>query len=231
MTGDSLDQRDAPIGREPAINAPWPPLAVAAVILILYALQSLAGDPNGPILRFAFIPADLGEGRWSGLFTALFVHGGWPHAFLNGLGALAFGAPVARLFGLDLRGVLAFFVFYLGAGALANIGFALVHPGSPVLVVGASGAVSALMGGASRLVDRRLAQESGGLAPFGSKTVIAMAVSWIGINAVMAVVGLGMVAADAPIAWEAHLAGYAVGLFAVGPLARLLGRSWAVERR
>ncbi len=55
------------------------------------------------------------------------------------------------------------------------------------------------------------------LAPFTSRTVLAMAISWLLINAVMAFVGLGAVTGDAPIAWEAHLVGYAVGLLAIGP--------------
>lgn len=223
MSEDYLD-KGAPTAREPAFNAPWPAVAIAAAILVLYALQSL-GNPEGPILKYGFSPSELSEGRWGGLFTALFVHGGWPHALLNGLGALAFGAPVARLLGMDGRGVLSFFGFYLLAGAVANLGFALVHPGSPALLVGASGAVSALMGGASRLVDRRRFAGGPVLAPFTSRTVAAMAISWLLINAVMAFVGLGAVSGDAPIAWEAHIAGYAVGLFAIGPIARALGRA------
>lgn len=222
MSEDFLG-KGAPTAREPAFNAPWPAVALAAVILGLYGLQSL-GNPEGPILKYGFSPSELVNGQWGGLFTALFVHGGWPHAFLNGLGALAFGAPVARLFGLDARGVLSFFGFYLLAGAIANLGFALIHPASPALLVGASGAVSALMGGASRLVDRRRSVDGPVLAPFTSRTVMAMALAWLIINAVMAFVGLGAVTGDAPIAWEAHLVGYAVGLLAIGPLARALGR-------
>src|SRR5205085_5386991 len=39
------------------------------------------------------------RGRWGGLITALFVHGNWPHAIFNALFLLAFGTPIARLFG------------------------------------------------------------------------------------------------------------------------------------
>jgi membrane associated rhomboid family serine protease len=51
-----------------------------------------------------------------------------------------------------------------------------------------------------------------------------MALAWLFVNAVVALVGVGGVAGDAPIAWEAHLVGYAAGLILVGPVVRLLRR-------
>jgi hypothetical protein len=45
------------------------------------------------------------------------------------------------------------------------------------------------------------------------------------VNVVIGWVGLGGVSAGAPIAWEAHLVGYAVGLILVAPVSRLLGRA------
>jgi membrane associated rhomboid family serine protease len=207
-----------PEAAEPAVRAPLPALLLAASFLVLYAVQLTAPDPDTPIARFGFSPAELAEGRWTGLVTALFVHGGWAHAFLNALGCLAFGAPVARLFGAG-KGVVAFFAFFLVCGALASLGYAALHWGAPHVLIGASGAVSGLMGAASRLLDRRF-----GLAPFTSRTVVSMALAWLFVNAVVALVGVGGVAGDAPIAWEAHLVGYAAGLILVGPVVRLLRR-------
>jgi membrane associated rhomboid family serine protease len=215
--------------REPAFNAPWPALLIAALILLLYALQSTSGVHDSLIKAFGFAPVDLKEGRYLPLVTALFVHGSWTHALLNGLGALAFGAPVARLMGLGLRGVLVFYLFYLLCGVVAGVGFAWLHPDAEVLLVGASGAVSGLMGAASRLIDRRAAMRNGGLAPFRNGTVMSMALAWLVINALAAVVGFGVISGDAPIAWEAHLFGYAAGLLLVEPAWRVLagGRSFA----
>jgi membrane associated rhomboid family serine protease len=204
---------------EPALRAPWPALVLAASFLGLYALQAASGVPDQFLTRFGFVPADLGRGRWTGLVTALFVHGGWAHAFLNALGALAFGAPVARLFGRGAGGVLAFFGFFLFCGVVSNLGYAAVHWGASYVLVGASGGVSGLMGAASRLIERR-----GALAPFASRTVVGMALAWLFVNLMIGWVGLGGVAAGAPIAWEAHVVGYAVGLALVEPVARLLRR-------
>ena len=204
--------------REPAVRAPWPALALAGSFLGLYALQGLAGD-DAVVARFGFSPVELAQGRLSGLGTALFVHGGWAHAFLNALGALAFGAPVARLFGKG-GGTLAFFGLFLICGALSSLAYAGLNWGAPHMLVGASGAVAGFMGAASRLMGG-----GPGLAGFTSQPVLSMAAAWILVNLIIAVVGLGAVTGGAPIAWQAHLAGYAVGLLLVGPFARLLRRA------
>ena len=214
----SPTQYDAPPRREPFLNAPWPLLAIVAAILGGYALQSFSGYSEAAVRVLGFSPADLRVGRWSGLVTALFVHGGWAHAGLNAVGALAFGAPVARLFGPSARGVVGFFVFYLLCGVLGSLGFALVTWGSPDVLVGASGAISGLMGAASRLVDRRP-----GLAPFLSRTVISMGLGWVVVNLLIAFTGLDVGQGSQPVAWEAHLFGYAAGLLLIGSIARAAG--------
>ena len=206
--------------REPFLRAPWPAAALSVLFLALYGLQSLAGDPQAIASTFGFSPAALAAGRWTGLFTALFVHGGWPHVFLNSLGALAFGAPLARLFGRGAAAAVVFFGFFLVCGVVSSLGYAAVHWGAPYVLVGASGGVSGLMGAASRLIERR-----GALAPFTSHTVIGMAAAWAIVNVVIGWVGLAAISGGAPIAWEAHLVGYAVGLVLIGPVAHALGRA------
>lgn len=200
------------------LNAPWPLLAIVAVILGGYALQSLGGHAEMAMRDWGFSPADLRDGRWIGLVTALFIHGGWTHAGLNAVGALAFGAPVIRLFGLRARGVVGFFVFYLVCGVLGSLGFALVRWGSPDVLIGASGAISGLMGAASRLADR-----GPGLAGFFSRTVIGMAVGWVVVNLLIGFTGLDVGQGGEPVAWEAHLFGYAAGLLLIGPFAAMAG--------
>ena len=205
--------------RQPILRAPWPAAALAASFLVLYALQGFLGPPEAVLTRFGFSPAAMAQGRLAGLVTALFVHGGWAHAFLNALGALAFGAPVAKLFGRSAVAVVVFFAFFLVSGVISNLGYAAVHWGAPFVLIGASGGVSGLMGAASRLIERR-----GALAPLASRTVVTLALAWVFVNLVIGWVGLGGVTAGAPIAWEAHLAGYAAGLLMVGPVAAMLRR-------
>jgi membrane associated rhomboid family serine protease len=201
---------------EPAFNSPWPALVIPAVILIAYALQGVIGGPDAAAEAFGFSPAALAEGQWGGLLTALFVHASWSHVGLNALGALAFGAPVARWIGVRGVGPLIFFAFYLVCGVIGNVGFALIHGSATAVVVGASGAVYGLMGAASRMLGVR--GPAAGLAPFTSSTVIGFALSLIVVNVLMAVFGAPGLAAPGPIAWQAHLFGYAAGLLLIGPL-------------
>jgi len=204
--------------REPVFNAPWPVLALVAAIVGGYALQTRV--PIEEVVNsYGFSPARFEAGDWTPLITALFVHGGWGHALMNAGGLLAFGTPVARLFGPRARGALAFFAFYFVCGAFSSWTYALLHPGDPTPLVGASGAVSGLMGAASRLIAGR-----GRLGPFFSAPVIGMGIAWVVVNLLVAILGYAPGAGGAPVAWQAHLTGYAAGLLLLGPLA------WALKR-
>jgi membrane associated rhomboid family serine protease len=203
--------------REPAFNAPWPAVVLAAAILAAYSVQSLSGESDQIITAFAFSSAGLAAGQGWGLVTALFVHAGWTHALLNAVAALAFGSPVARRFGLRGGGPVIFFVFYLLCGAIGSLGFALVRPGSDAVLIGASGAVAGLMGASSRMLG-----QAGRLAPYADPFVLGGAVGWVIINLVFAVFGSGGFAGPGPIAWQAHLFGYAAGLALIGPLDGLI---------
>jgi membrane associated rhomboid family serine protease len=215
-------------------RAPWPPLLIVAVLVAIYAWQSYTGEASActagyaraECVRYGFAPTQLDSGRWLGLVTALFMHGSWAHVLFNGVFAIAFGAPVARLFGLKAKGVLAFFGFFLACGVIGNVGFAALNPHSSTLVIGASGAIAGFMGAASRLIDQRTPDGGfAGLAPFTSRTVVAMAAAWVVINVIVGVLGVdvGFGAAGQPVAWEAHLFGYAAGLLLIAPAAWMLG--------
>ncbi|WP_370545531.1 rhomboid family intramembrane serine protease [Caulobacter sp. 17J80-11] len=206
---------------EPIFSAPWPPVALAALILGGYAWQaSLPLELNQQVQQiYGLAPRDLEQGRTIGLFTALLVHGNWAHAALNAVGAFTFGVPVARLFGQSPPRALAFFAFYVLCGVLASWGYALLHPGSEVVMVGASGAVSGLMGAAARLLEGR-----GRLGPVFSRTVVGMGAAWIAVNLLVGVVGFAPGSAGQAIAWEAHIVGFFAGVLLIGPWAALFAR-------
>jgi membrane associated rhomboid family serine protease len=211
-----------PRAREPLLNAPWASLVVVAAILLSYLLQSRLADGEGIILAWGFSPATLDQGRWSTLFTMMFLHGGWTHAITNAAGALAFGPPVARLLGDRAKGVIGFFAFYLLCGALACLGYAALNAHDPVPLIGASGAVSGLMGGASRLLG-----QDGRLAPIWSRGAVSLGLAYIVVNALLALTGVTPLMPGAKIGWEAHIVGFLAGLVLVGPFARVFGRPHA----
>jgi membrane associated rhomboid family serine protease len=94
--------------------------------------------------RWGVIPAELFEdspGAALTPVTALFVHGGWVHLLGNMLFLHVFGAMTeARM------GRLQFLLFYLGCGCLALLGYAAANAHSHESLVGASGAISAVLG-------------------------------------------------------------------------------------
>ncbi|MEZ3178452.1 rhomboid family intramembrane serine protease [Streptomyces pimonensis] len=94
--------------------------------------------------RWGVIPADLFEGSPGAVLTpatALFVHGSWVHLLGNMLFLHVFGAMAeARM------GRVRFTLCYAGCGYLALLGYAAANADSERSLVGASGAISAVLG-------------------------------------------------------------------------------------
>ncbi|MFE9041058.1 rhomboid family intramembrane serine protease [Streptomyces sp. NPDC007818] len=94
--------------------------------------------------RWGVVPAELTRGDPGALltpFTALFVHGGWLHLLGNMLFLWVFGAMAE-----ERMGHVEFALFYLGTGYIALTGYAVAHADSVQTLVGASGAISAVLG-------------------------------------------------------------------------------------
>ena len=198
--------------REPVFNAPLPAILLALSIPCLYALQTRLPDEG---LRWAFRPISLFEGGWwPGVLTSMILHGGWTHALINAGFAFAFGPAVARLFP-GLKGGLIFLGYYIVCGLVGTVGYGLVHPTSTATLVGASGAVMGLLGGAIRLLG-----SAGRPRPLTDRRVIGMSAAVLVLNVVTGLIGLAPGVDDAQIAWEAHAFGFLAGLLLIGPMAR-----------
>jgi membrane associated rhomboid family serine protease len=78
----------------------------------------------------------------SHIFTSMFLHGSWLHLLGNMWFLWLFGNNVE-----DSMGRLRFIVFYLLCGVAAAAGQVLTNPDSAIPMVGASGAISGVMGG------------------------------------------------------------------------------------
>ena len=89
-------------------------------------------------LRFGFIPADF---SFLTMFSSQFLHGDIFHLIGNMVILVLIGLTVEQLLGS-----FNFLLFYLLSGAIASATYGLVHLGSPVTLIGASGAISGLMG-------------------------------------------------------------------------------------
>jgi membrane associated rhomboid family serine protease len=75
------------------------------------------------------------------LLTSMFLHGGWLHLGLNMLFLWVFGGKVE-----DSMGHSRFLMFYLLCGVAAAVAQAIMNPGSTLPMVGASGAISGVLG-------------------------------------------------------------------------------------
>lgn len=222
--------------REPIFNVPGTVLAVLGLLLALHVLR-MAMTPEQEetfVLAMAFIPA-----RYAGFadqipggvlaaitspFSHMLVHGDWVHLAFNSAWLLAFGGGIAlRIGGLRF---LALSIFCGLAGALA---FLITNPGLAAPVVGASGAISGLMGATMRFLFSAL--DGGGIRELREtpKAIalmplpialrdrrILMASGVFMLLNVLAMFGIGAVSAEGGIAWQAHIGGYLAGLLGFG---------------
>lgn len=140
------------VGRHAVVT--WT-LIVANTLMYLRELRG--GDPTDSDLLYtqgALWPhAVFAQGEWWRLLTALFLHAGIVHIGFNMIALLVFGPPVERRLGHA-----AFAVLYLGAGLASMLSVALLMRygiETPDLLVGASGAILGLVGGALGLSLRR----------------------------------------------------------------------------
>src|SRR5579871_4236108 len=207
--------------REPAFNAPWTIVALCLGLIGLYGLQTATGQ-DALIDRYGLSPRALAAGRWGTLLSSVFLHISWVHVLMNSAVAFAFGTPVARLFGTKPRGAASFLAFFLICGAIGGLGLVAMDPGDRAVSVGASGAVSGLLGAAVRLIAGR-----GKIGPLLAPTTIGFTLVWAVGNYVLGAFGLTPGAIGIPVAWQAHLAGYLAGLLLISPFARLAGRRHA----
>lgn len=221
-------------------NVPAAVLGVLAVLIAVYAAMSMLqpDDYTWWVLALAFIPA-----RYSGLagelpgggtaevtsfVTHMLVHADLVHLAFNGLWLLAFGSVLAARMG-GVR----FIAFSISGGIAGALLFLLLNPNLAAPVIGASGAVSAMMGGVMRFIFNAMDRGEGYLLRHRPAAIPALSLSealrdrriilasivFVAIN-LLAIVGFGKMGEAGAIAWEAHIGGYLFGLFAFGAFDR-----------
>ena len=175
-----------------------------------YFLQTMLPNEG---LSLAFRSSSLMDGGWwPGVVSSMFVHTGWGHVMMNALAALAFAPAVARLFP-TVRGGAVFLLLYIMCGVIATVGYGLLHLGSDVPVLGASGAVFGLMGAALRLLGR----QGRGPVRLTNKRFLTTSAILMAVNAATGLAGFAPGMGDVQIAWEVHAIGYVAGAMLIGP--------------
>ena len=154
--------------------------------------------------------ASLQRGTVLRLFTALFLHADWAHLLGNLVFLLIFGLPSERV-----MGPWRFLLLFLLGGAVANLAAVLTIDNPDRVVIGASGAVSAVIGAYLALFP---GARLGVVLPLGLflEFVRAPAFLLIGIWAALQVLFAYIGPAFGAVAWAAHVAGFLFGvLFAL----------------
>lgn len=156
---------------------------------------------------------------WATMLTAMFIHGGLMHFIGNMLFLWVFGDNIE-----DAFGHFGYLAFYLIAGILATLSHYAIDPSSRTPLVGASGAISGVMGVYLLLHPRRRIRT---LIIFGLITIIELPAAWllliwIGLQTVQGLLSIG-VSDQVSTAFFAHIGGFAVGV-AAGAIYRMLRR-------
>ena len=140
------------------------------------------------------------------LFSSMFMHGGFGHLFGNLLYLWIFGDNVEHRFGHG-----AFLAFYLVSGLAASAAQIALDPGSVIPNLGASGAISGVLGAYLVLFPKNRVH-----AIFFFRVVAVPAVLAIGLWIVFQFVnGFGAIAAaeqTGGVAYGAHIGGFAAGV-------------------
>lgn len=146
------------------------------------------------------------------LFTAMFLHGGFFHIIGNMLYLWIFGDNIE-----DVLGHFRFLMFYLFAGLVAAYGHAFAEPSSTIPMIGASGAVSGVLGAYLLLFPQSRVYT---ILFFGFfwQIVRIPAIIVIGFWAIIQVINgilIKGVAHQGGVAWFAHIAGFLAGLITI----------------
>ncbi len=163
----------------------------------------------------AEIVAAISAGNWLSepvldIFTSMFLHAGWVHLLGNLLFLWIFGANVE-----DRVGRARFLLIYLAGGVVANAAQVLSDPASDVPMIGASGAIAAVLGAYLVLFPKARIQSLVFLG-FFYQLIAVPAVIVLGFWFLLQVVdGIGSLGpttvVDGGVAVFAHIGGFVAG--------------------
>lgn len=222
--------------REPVFNVPG---VVLALLVLFGAIHASAHLMSAEVYQHFIITLALIPARFNGyaneiaggelaagtsLITHIGVHIDMVHLLMNAAWFLAFGSIIARRIG-----AMWFLAFFIAGGVAGGLTFVLFHWGEGIPMIGASGAVSALMGGVLRFlfvaIDRgqgRLLREAPEQIPalplfdaLRHPRVLLTTAVFVAVN-LFAIFGFGSFSEAGGVAWEAHLGGYFFGLLCFG---------------
>jgi membrane associated rhomboid family serine protease len=214
-----------PIGDDQVRGGYTPWFSYSLILLnvgvFIFQTQLSVGDWASFVDFFGSIPNEIihGEDLFT-LLTSMFLHGGWMHLIGNMLFLWVFADNIEASVGN-----LSFILFYFAGGLAAVAGHIYFNFDSTVPMIGASGAISAVMGSYLVMFPGSRVKLLFLIFPFRISAWIFLLVwiwqQWSYGNASLADQTTG-------VAWWAHVGGFAFG-FLSGLYFRLTGRTSGVE--
>lgn len=200
-------------------RTPFVNYTVIGACVLVFLWQLSLGSPGGQhaIYGLGAIPAVIfGNARlpegfvmvpaWATVFTSMFLHGGWMHLIGNMLYLWIFGDNVE-----DSMGHGRYAVFYLLCGVAAVLAQSLPDTTSQVPMIGASGAISGVLGAYLLLYPKARVLV---MIPLGfvMKAHYLPAAAVLGFYFVLQIIMTAMTpAGSGGIAFAAHLGGFVAG--------------------
>ena len=214
-----------PIGDEPHPEGTSRLVTLTLIVLNVLAFFLEVSRPSPDALQafiqsWGVVPREYSAGRdlaphiplpfWSTLLTSMFLHGGWMHLGGNMLYLWIFGDNLEKAMG-HVR----FLLFYLVCGIAAGLAHIVFNARSNIPTVGASGAISGILGGYMLMFPRNRVRVlmRGGVTAVPAFVMLGL---WILIQLVSSV---GSVArteeTGGGVAFLAHVGGFVAGLVLV----------------
>jgi membrane associated rhomboid family serine protease len=216
-----------PVGDDDVSGGPPKLITIALIVLnVLVFLFEMSQPSEGALQSFiqawGIVPREYTTGHdiaptiplpiWSTLITSMFLHGGWLHLGGNMLYLWIFGDNLEKVMG-HVR----FLVFYLLCGIAAGLSHIVFSGASAVPTVGASGAISGVLGGYLVLFphNRVRVLTRGGIASVPAIFVLGF---WIFLQLINGVGSMAQTADTGGVAYLAHVGGFVAGLLLVKPM-------------
>jgi membrane associated rhomboid family serine protease len=219
-------------GHGPAVVS----LAFIGLNIAVFLLLQAAGGPSGEAFTYGYsaVPFEITHGVdlvgpseitvggesvqipqepgpypiWLTLLTSMFMHGGWLHLAGNMLFLWIFGDNVEHRIGH-----IPYLAFYLVAGVIASLAQIVVSPDSSIPTLGASGAISGVLGAYLVMFPTNRVTVLFLRFPMQVPAIVAIGL-WAVFQFISGIGALGAEEAGGGVAYMAHIGGFVAGVVA-----------------
>jgi membrane associated rhomboid family serine protease len=199
-----------PLGDASRRTSRFPAITLLLILANVFVFFEELTGGNRFVRAWSAIPAKIVFGHhWITLFTSMFLHGSWLHIIGNMIYLWAFGPAIE-----DAMGRFRYMIFYFAGGVVAMIAQVAASPYSKIPMLGASGAIAAVMGAFIVTYPRDRIRSVLIILIFISIARIP-AVLLIGFWFLIQVVDAGAVTnvGTGGVAYLAHIGGFLFGVF------------------